>query len=312
MEFNPIFVVGAERSGTTVFRLMLNHHPEIAVCSEFEYIVDSLVGCEGWPNLSEFHDRLRSNWIFQEHKFSIDPALSYPELANSFLQQVLQRKQAKHVIGVVHRNFDQLKRIWPNARYIHIVRDPRDVAKSVIGMGWAGNVWDGVRFWLEAEHIWNQMKVDLPGDRFIEIKYEELICSPETVLTQVCQLVGTEYNPQMLEYHKSTTYSKPNAKLIQQWKHKLRPYEISLVESRVGALLSERGYQLSGQPIRHPSLPEKIWLHGQSRLGRLNYRLSHLGFWLFIGDFMSRKLNIRPWQEQLEPQITAIWRSTLK
>jgi hypothetical protein len=312
MEINPSFVVGAERSGTTLFRLMLNHHPEIAVCSEFEYIVDLLVGREDWPDLNQVYDRLRSNWIFQGHNFSIDPALSYPDLANSFLQQVLQRQQAQQVIGVVHRNFDQLQRIWPNARYIHIVRDPRDVARSVIGMGWAGNVWEGVRFWVEVEQMWERMQGQLSDDRFIEIKYEELISSPEAVLDQVCQFLGTTFNPSMLEYHKSTTYLKPNSKLIQQWEKKLYPYEVSLVESRVGTLLSQRGYQLSGQPIRHPSFVEKLWLRVQSKFSRLNYRLHQMGLWLFISEYISRKLNIKPWQEQLDPQIAAIWRSKLK
>jgi len=312
MEFNPFFVVGAERSGTTVFRLMLDHHPEIAVCSEFEYIVDPLVGHADWPDLNQVYDRLRSNWIFQDHNVSIDPTLSYPELANSFLEQVLQRKQSQQIVAVVHRNFDQLQRIWPNARYIHIVRDPRDVAKSVIGMGWAGNVWDGVRFWVEAEQIWEQMQAQLSNDRFIEIKYEELICFPETVLNRVCQFLGLEFNPAMLEYHQSTTYSKPNSKLIQQWKRKSHPYEVSLVESRVGSLLSQRGYELSGQPIRHPSFLEKLWLQSHSKLSCLNYRFHQLGLWLFVSEYMSRKLNIKPWQEQLEPQIAAIWRSTLK
>lgn len=40
----PIFLVGAERSGTTVLRLMLDHHPQIAWCNEFEYVVDSDIG----------------------------------------------------------------------------------------------------------------------------------------------------------------------------------------------------------------------------------------------------------------------------
>lgn len=312
MKFSPIFVVGAERSGTTVFRLMLNHHPEVSVCSEFEYIVDSLVGCDGWPDLATFHTQLRSNWIFQEHGFDIDPSLSYPELANSFLEQVRQRKNVQQVVAVVHRNFDQLQRIWPDARYIHIVRDPRDVAKSVIGMGWAGNVWHGVRFWIEAEEMWNHMQPHIPGDRVIEIKYEDLISSSETVLRQVCQFMAVDYNPRMLDYPTTTTYSKPNPKLIHQWRKKLQPREVELVEARVGNLLLDRGYELSGQPIRYPSLPEQLWLKIEDKVGCMNHRFRQLGFWLFVGEYVSRKFNIKPWQHQLEPQLAAIWRSSLK
>ena len=42
----PVVIVGAERSATTVFGLMLAHHPEITVCATFEYVVDPLVGVD--------------------------------------------------------------------------------------------------------------------------------------------------------------------------------------------------------------------------------------------------------------------------
>ena len=102
----PIFLVGAERSGTTLFRLMLGHHRSIAVCSEFEYVVDPLVGLDVWPNVVKFHAQLRANWIFQNHGLKIDPALSFPELAQSFLAQTLARSGGSHVVAVVHRHFD--------------------------------------------------------------------------------------------------------------------------------------------------------------------------------------------------------------
>jgi hypothetical protein len=312
MEFSPIFIVGAERSGTTLFRLMLNHHAEISVCSEFEYIVDPLVGCDGWPDLATFHSQLRSNWIFQEHGFFISPSLSYPELAHSFLEQVRQRKNVRQVVAVVHRNFDQLQRIWPNARYIHIIRDPRDVAKSVIGMGWAANVWHGVRFWIEAEEMWNHMKPNIASDRFTEIKYEDLVCSPEAVLQQVCQFINVDYSSSMLDYPTTTTYAKPNPKLINQWQKKLRPREIELVEARAGHLLMQRGYELSVQPVRYPSRLEQLQLKVEDKLGCLRYRFRQLGFWLFIGEYISRKFHIKSWQNQLEPQLATIWRSSLK
>lgn len=309
---DPIFLVGAERSGTTVFRLMLDHHPKIAVCSEFEYIVDPLVGCEEWPNLDEFHRKLEANWIFKDHKFLIDPSLSYPELARSFLEQTLRRKNGQYGVAVVHRNFDQIQRIWPNARYIHIVRDPRDVARSVMGMGWAGNVWHGVRFWVEAEQMWSRMKPQLSPDRFIEIKYEDLICSTEAVLTKVCQFIGTEFHPRMLDYPAFTTYTKPDPKHIAQWQHKLRPWEAALVEARVGSLLHQCGYQPSSHTIAYPSVFQQLWLKIDDKLGCLKYRIKQLGFWLFLSEYLSRKLNIKPLQEMLEPQLYAIWRSNLK
>lgn len=52
----PIFLVGAERSGTTVLRLMLDHHPQIAWCYEFEYAVDQMLDNGDFPKLEAYND----------------------------------------------------------------------------------------------------------------------------------------------------------------------------------------------------------------------------------------------------------------
>lgn len=53
----PIFLDGAERSGTTVIRLMLAHHPKLAWCNEFEYAADRISESGDWPNLDEYYQR---------------------------------------------------------------------------------------------------------------------------------------------------------------------------------------------------------------------------------------------------------------
>jgi hypothetical protein len=309
---SPIFIVGSERSGTTVFRLMLDHHPELAVCSEFEYVVDGLEHGQVFPDVDEYCDQLEKNWIFQDHNLTIDRTLPYEALVDSFLEQVQTRSQAQQVLAVVHRNFDQLLRLWPNARYIHIVRDPRDVARSVVGMGWAGNVWYGVERWLQVEEMWNRMKAQLPGDRYFEISLEELVQQPALTLQAVCRFIGVGYSAAMLDYPKYTTYAEPDPSLIYQWQRKLTAKQIALVESRTGDLLQARGYSPSAPSPSPPSILEKLWLKLDNKLGQFIYRIRMLGVWLFISDFLSRKLRIRPWQAYLEPQLASVWRSNLK
>ena len=140
---SPVFLVAAERSGTTMLRLMLStirRSPGAAT----GYAVNLMPESGGWPDLAAYREFLLTNRIFRlGHGFEIDPNLSYPELVNSFLEQ-LQRRTGKPIVGaLVHRHFDRLLRIWPDARFIHLIRDGRDVARSCIGMGWAGSVWTG-------------------------------------------------------------------------------------------------------------------------------------------------------------------------
>src|SRR5262245_58902733 len=132
------FLVGSVRSGTTLLRLMLDHHPEIACSADMSYAIDGLPEGSGWPEMREYLRWLQAHRIFRDDNWWIDPALSYPELMESFLRQ---KKGAKSVVcAVVHHTFSRLLRIWPEARFIHLLRDGRDVAHSCIGMGWYGNM----------------------------------------------------------------------------------------------------------------------------------------------------------------------------
>lgn len=307
----PIFLVGAERSGTTMLRLMLDHHPQIAWCSEFEYAVD-LIEIGEWPNLDEYHEWLASERIFIESGFKVDLSLTYPQLVNSFLVQKRDRDHKSIIGATIHRHFDKVLFVWPDARFIHIIRDGRDVARSCIGMGWAGNLWTGVKRWIDAERLWENFSRRVPAERKIEITYETLISEPVEILTSLCNFIGVPYNEEMLSYHKYTTYDYPDPRFAQQWQYKLSDLEIQLVESQIVNMLEERDYELSGLPIIHISSLTERWLKFQDWWYRWNFRLQRYGLLLFIEDYLSRRLKIGPWQKQVKQKVMAIENRHLK
>lgn len=308
----PLFLVGAERSGTTVLRLMLKHHPEIAWCNEFEYAVDQVSDQGQFPPLESYYEWLETHRIFQATGFKIDQTLSYPQLVESFMCQMRDRS-GKPIIGAtVHRHFDRALHIWPNGRFIHILRDPRDVARSCIGMGWAGNVWFGVERWRKAEQLWNQVKQIVPENRRYELTYEELITEPVLTLKRVCDFIGVPYDQEMLSYTENSNYSFPDPKYIAQWKRKLSEQDVQLVEKKISHLLVERGYELSGlPPITVTPIMEKQ-LKLQNWWGKLNGRAERLGWPLVLEDYISRKFGSKQWQKKVTLQINAIYQSRLK
>lgn len=307
----PTFLVGAERSGTTMFRLMLTHHPEIAWCTEFGCAVDWLPP-SGWPNLETYYETLANDRIFLSHQFTIDKTLAYPELVDSFLRQEQQRT-GKPVIGaLVHRHFDRLPRIWPDARFIHMLRDGRDVARSCIGMGWAGNVWTGVERWIEAEQLWDRFVSTLTPDRWTEIRYENLVSNPVAELTRICQFLGVDYHPNMLSYAGATTYDKPDPKLIAQWRTKLSELEIRQVESRIANLLAARGYPLSGLPALEVSPAMQRRLRHQDYWARIQYRVKFLGPRLFVEDYIARHVGSKKWRARVKATVNAKVQAALK
>ncbi|EAZ89980.1 hypothetical protein CY0110_07284 [Crocosphaera chwakensis CCY0110] len=292
---------------------MLSHHPRLAWSSEFEYVVDKITDNGDFPDLNQYYEWLETLLIFQDVSFlTIDPELDYIQLVNSFLWQWKNHYRKELVGATVHRHFDRLLKIWPDANFIYLIRDARDVARSCIGMGWSGNVWKGLDRWLEAEYLWDQLKSQLSTDRYIEITYENLITDPVTTLTKICHFLTLEYDQNMLNYAGDTTYSKPDPKLIKQWRHKLSDYEIRLVESRASALLKDRGYELSGLPPLDvtPFMEKQINL--QDWWFRIQFRINRYGLSLVLADYVARKLNIKPWQKQTQKQLIDIQMQYLK
>ena len=252
--------------------------------------------------------------MFNANRFTIDQNLSYPELINDFLEQrKARRKRKKAFIGAtVYRNFDRLLYIWSDARFIHIIRDPRDVARSCSGMGWAGNVWYGIDRWIEVEKLWDKLKTTISLERCIEVHYENLICEPEKSLTSICRFLNLTYNCSMLDYDRDTTYSKPDSSLIEQWRKKLSDSEIQLVEAKVGGLLIQKEYLASGLPqVKVSKLAQKK-LSLQNWWYKTMFRVNRFGLPLFMAEYISRKLGLKSWQKQNQSKINKIVKSQLK
>jgi hypothetical protein len=292
----PFFLVGSERSGTTLLRLMLSHHGRIECAPEFEFLVEELPPQGGWPDLEHFRDWLSTNRIFLPHGLAVDPQLDYPELVKSFLSQYVARS-GKPIHGATcHKHFDRLLRVWPRARFVHLLRDGRDVARSCIGMGWAGNVWYGAQRWIDAQDLWAGLEERLDASQHHELRYEDLIRDPQGELTRLCAFLGTEYDPAMLDYAQDSSYDRPDPKLIAQWRRKLSPAELGLLEGRIGARLREAGYEESGVPATRPGPLGRLALWAQDRWARLRFRYRRYGLALLVRSRLANLLGIASWK----------------
>lgn len=296
----PFFLVGAERSGTTLLRLMLAHHREIECAPEFEFLVEEMPAASGWPDLSDYYEWLSTNRIFAPHALSIDPSLDYPSLAKSFVAQYCQRTRKPIHGATCHKNFDRLLRIWPQARFVHLLRDGRDVARSCVGMGWAGNVWHGAQRWIDAEELWASLAPRVDPSRRFELGYEALIADPEQQLARLCGFLGTEYDAGMLDYSQDSSYERPDPRLIGQWKKKLCRQELALLEARIGPYLRQRGYEESGVAPARVGGWERFMLALDDRLGRFRFRRERYGLAFILRSRFARSFGPRAWRRALQ------------
>lgn len=305
---SPCFLVGSERSGTTMLRLMLNQHPEICFHHEFVYSVEKIKTNGELPDLDSYVDYLANDRVFQLDNLQIKDADDYVEVVRNFLVQI-QNKANKPIVGAtVHRNIQHLPKIWPDCKFIHIVRDPRDVTMSYVQMGWGGHVWVAADTWLELERQWNDFTLTLPADRFITIKYEDLVHNPEGVLSKLCGFLGVLYNENMMSYSENSTYSSPDMSLLNQWKYKATAYEVGLVEYKLQDMMLKYGYELNDNERLYVNAFTNLALNTIARINRFFFSLKKYGFLLKTLDILSRRLlpikRLRNWVKKRMGVIT--------
>ena len=307
----PVFLVGAVRSGTTLLRLMLDHHPELAFDHEFEYAIDRLGPDGRHPDLAAYHAYLRRCRIFQDTGYEVDRDLDYPHLVDSFLRQKQQRSGKGLVGATVHHDFGRVLEIWPDARFIHLVRDGRDVSLSIDAYGWTGTPYVATDWWLAAERAWDDLCRRVPRDRRVEIRFEDLIEHPEDALESICAFLDLDYADGMLSYPDDTTYAAPSRRRVDRWRQ-VDPETLALIEARMATMLARRGYELSGLPLPAITPTEHRQFRRRARWAHARKRLRDHGLVLFGLDALARRLHAGPLQDWIRPHLHAVERARLQ
>lgn len=213
----PLFIVGASRSGTTMFRLMLNSHPDIHIPPEAWFLGELVTRLPRNRSLSQQEVREAKEIILQNERWSdwkcpvetLDSALLFreaPDLAE-LIQTVFfecsfcgckliwgeKSPRHSHLITQIHE-------IYPQAKFIHLIRDGVDSCMSIFDRGWYDR-----NFRRICEH-WNSTVCSarqakrFGGDCYLEIHYEDLVRDPESQLKTVCEFLGLPFFKSMLQY----------------------------------------------------------------------------------------------------------------
>jgi hypothetical protein len=311
----PVFLVGTTRSGTTLLRLMLDHHSQLSLPGEFEFAVELVADDGRFPSLDDYCDWLGTNRHFLYHALEIDSSLDYPGLVNDFLLQMRRSSGAeeKPIAGaVVHRHYERLLHLWPMASFIHIVRDPRDVCASWLRMGWVGSPWGGGREWRRAELQWDHLRASLPPTRRHELRFEDLIARPRESLESLCRFLTVPFEETMLDYSRDSTYEPVDPSQAEKWRKELSPASVQRVEAGAGDLLMQRGYPHSGFPELRPGALRHAFLSIEDRIGRIRGRLRTYGGRIWWEDVLARRIGSRAWHRRVQLRMHAVTNRRLK
>lgn len=312
----PFILAGCRRSGTTLLTLLLTSHPKIFLAGEMHFVFDYFNAEDNYPDTDEYrkivcNDRRFLLWDVEFKN------LKFTDLVNDFILQKRKKDLSdKPLFGVcAHENFAGVHKLWPEAKFIHLVKDPRDVANSYVSAGWAGNVWYGVDPWIETERQWDIVKKNIPEDRYIEIQFEELIQNPRAELTRICEFLGVAYTDEMFKYSGETSYETIDPSKVFRWKSKSSLRDIALVETKVGELLEKHGYNLSEEktPVIHShNLIFLSWIAIDHAVRYLLKKSSIYGWNLTLQHIISRRLPFEKWRIAVQKQIDKITNENLQ
>jgi LPS sulfotransferase NodH len=275
----PIFVIGCPRSGTTLLQLMLHSHPRIAIPPETRFVMAAYNRRRNFGDLRDPQNRrVLAQWIVgrKESKFHdlgldraavADEILAAPGTLGSVLGVVFQayaRRFGKPRWGdkrpSYFKHVDMLRRLWPDAQFVHIIRDGRDCVASLKEMPWYKlDVRNAISAWREAIDAGRRYAARLGPDAYYELQYERLVADPAGELTKLCAFLGEEFDPAMTEPRNIATQAVPERKhhhartkepvtsgRVGSWVGRLEPREIALAETVLGSRLRDYGYELSG------------------------------------------------------------------
>jgi hypothetical protein len=216
------FVVGVPRSGTTLARLMLDSHPELAIPAETHFIPNlvarwrELEGSDAGVDervancleLITSHPRFGDLDVeageLEEHLAKIrSPGL--PNLARCVHVVYASGRGAKRWGDKTPGYLVKMRRIakvLPEARFVHVIRDGRDVAVSMAGVSWAtDDVAVAARRWKRRIRTARRHARRLPPGTYTEVRYEDLVSDAEPELRKVAAFAGLGWDSAMLDYH---------------------------------------------------------------------------------------------------------------
>jgi hypothetical protein len=222
---SPVFVVGCPRSGTTLVQTMLDSHPRICVTYEADFLIDIPLGLRS--SLANAAQALRSAVAhpnFRTHDCDvagvravcrelgiIDSAGAMRVLAASqALAQGKSRWGNKTPKALLH--LAELAVVYPDAQFIHVIRDGRDAASSQTRVS-SRSLVEGALLWRTGLRIGRRAGSRLGPNRYLEVRLEEVLASPEAQLRRMCAFIGEDFAPSMLEFHKAARQRIPASDL---------------------------------------------------------------------------------------------------
>jgi Sulfotransferase family len=258
----PLFVVGSPRSGTTFLCSVLNVHPLIQLTNEcriFALLKDTLEVGSHRPDLlspacrdrfTRFGSRTLGAWVERFYREELEisapiwgdkhPSYADPTVLSGRMGSIEQLPRSGSCLRLIH---DML----PHARFIHIHRDPRHVANSLLHKHWIGSIDDGIRVWGQYVGEIIDFFGELPAHLGLTIPYRGLIEESHATAASIGRFLGLADASPISDFllsqrHAPTPFSDPVTDIADLYVIPSKPADDDKILALAGRVATHLGY----------------------------------------------------------------------
>ena len=278
-DHSPFFIIGSGRSGTTLLRSILIADGSIAIPPE-SFVIFKVYrkfhtyAHLGWRDLSRLIiAEFESQEQFRRWNTNVFPcyqeAFQLPENERSlsrlieivFRQYMKDNNQTATMWGdktpLNTYYYNWMLKLYPHAKYIHMLRDGRDVVASLIKSELYSDVQDACWRWTAGVKRAQKLGVQVSGENFLEIRYEDLVRNTEDEVKRLCFFLDIPFSAKMLNpqqtakkamkntiafAHHKNLLNPINSSSIGKWEKELDKEQKDFVFKKMGKMLKEQGY----------------------------------------------------------------------
>jgi hypothetical protein len=276
--YKPFFIIGSGRSGTTLLRAILQTHPEVHIPPE-TYVLGRVI--KNYKRYSRLPWRVLLIIILAEFEYHPEFGtfgISLRKLYHKLKACLPEEQNLAHVLNSIymfHANtvtpsaarwgdktpmntfyLDRILSVFPNALFIHMIRDGRDVVKSMLEAGRYKTIHEAAARWIRSVQIARDFGKKYQGN-YYEIKYEDLVKAPKDKIQVICNFLGLEFVGSMLRHHENQStltdidkYSHlSNVKApistasVGKWRKYFNTRKIEELYDRMGPMLESLDYK---------------------------------------------------------------------
>ena len=283
----PLVVLGVSRSGTTLLRVILDRSPGIAIPDESFFVpllarrhgrtVDAESFLDDVARIPTIRDwGLRSEDIAPRIRFGMTTGAAISAIFETYAERVGKARWGDKT-PMYMRHLPLLERLFPDAQYVHLIRDGRDAALSFLEMpeGTFTRTWAHPTTPAEFACLWRKEVSDartlgrrVGATRYHEVRYEELVANPAAEVAGICAFAEIAFEPGMLAYagvvdvsgkpHQQRLLRPPTAG-VRSWRDDMLSGDVAAFEAVAGELLHELGYDVTSSRSSRRAVARRTW-----------------------------------------------------